>query len=361
MGLGQRGRASAEAAGKDAAVAEQEAKDALIAAVELKQAEEAAKLKDEEARQFRQEVKDFNNWLRNGDDIDWGAVLSDGGHFALDVLGLIPGFGEAPTAPTAPGTAVRPPPARRTRWVTPSCPASRRPGDRRPVGHRQRLTPTAADGAGRGAGARGVCRRGSPDTPVAPSPSGTLSAAEALRADQAPPGLLEVLRRDLHPTAEQAQHRLVNEAGAGAKLGRLAPEPGDDHAGSRVGGADASRLTVATTDPGDVTRIERAGARAVAVEHPPAALDAAKAGLDRAARKAATDKRPSGMWASGGTRRPSRPSTRPRPSGWWPRPGRTPARSRRCPPRSGPVPSTTCGAATRTAWAAAAAARSASR
>ncbi|QZZ31811.1 hypothetical protein [Streptomyces sp. ST1015] len=29
------------------------------------------------------------------EDIDWGQVLSEGGHFTLDVLGLIPGFGEA--------------------------------------------------------------------------------------------------------------------------------------------------------------------------------------------------------------------------------------------------------------------------
>ncbi|NDZ55674.1 hypothetical protein G3I47_00005, partial [Streptomyces anulatus] len=87
-------RASAEAAGKDAAAAEKAWKDALIIAVQKKQAEEEAKLKSEEARQYREEVKDFNKWLAESDDIDWGAILSEGGHFALDVLGLIPGFGE---------------------------------------------------------------------------------------------------------------------------------------------------------------------------------------------------------------------------------------------------------------------------
>ncbi|MDT0614895.1 polymorphic toxin-type HINT domain-containing protein [Streptomyces lancefieldiae] len=87
-------RASAEAAGKDSAAAQQAAKDALIAAVEKKQAEELAKLKNEEAKQFREEIKAFNDWLRESEDIDWGEVLSEGGHFALDVLGLVPGFGE---------------------------------------------------------------------------------------------------------------------------------------------------------------------------------------------------------------------------------------------------------------------------
>ncbi|MEW2636491.1 polymorphic toxin-type HINT domain-containing protein [Streptomyces sp. NPDC048389] len=87
-------RASAEAAGKDSAAAEKAAKEALIAAVEKKQEEELAKLRSEEAEQFRQEIQDFNDWLRESEDIDWGAVLSEGGHFALDVLGLVPGFGE---------------------------------------------------------------------------------------------------------------------------------------------------------------------------------------------------------------------------------------------------------------------------
>ncbi|MEX3099813.1 MULTISPECIES: polymorphic toxin-type HINT domain-containing protein [unclassified Streptomyces] len=48
-----------------------------------------------EKAQFREEIKEFNDWLRESEEIDWGAVLSEGGHFALDVLGLIPGFGEA--------------------------------------------------------------------------------------------------------------------------------------------------------------------------------------------------------------------------------------------------------------------------
>jgi streptogrisin C len=123
--------------------------------------------------------------------------------------------------------------------------------------------------------------------PTVPSVPDAPSAAETLRVDEAPAGLLKALRRDLGLTAEQAERRLVNEAEAGATLGRLSLEVGADYAGSWVSGADSRTLTVATTDRSDVQVVERAGARAVVVDRSLKLLEADKARLDRVARTSA--------------------------------------------------------------------------
>ncbi|MEU6156789.1 carbohydrate-binding protein [Streptomyces sp. NPDC047130] len=121
--------------------------------------------------------------------------------------------------------------------------------------------------------------------PTVPPRVDSPSAAETLRTDRAPAGLLKALQRDLGLTAGQAERRLVNEAEAGATLGRLRLALGADHAGGWIGGADAGALTVATTDRSDVAVIERAGARAVVVDRSLGELEADRARLDRAAGK----------------------------------------------------------------------------
>jgi streptogrisin C len=107
-------------------------------------------------------------------------------------------------------------------------------------------------------------------------------AAVSLRTADAPPALLRAMQRDLGLDREQAERRLVNEAEAGATAGRLRAALGADFAGAWVRGAESATLTVATTDPSDVSAIEARGADAVVVRHSLAELDAAKARLERA-------------------------------------------------------------------------------
>ncbi|MTE17963.1 S1 family peptidase [Streptomyces sp. TRM43335] len=107
-----------------------------------------------------------------------------------------------------------------------------------------------------------------------------------------PPGLLKAMQRDLDLSADQARDRLVNEGTAGTVAGALRLTLGGDFAGAWVKGTEAETLTVATTDPADVSRIAAGGARAEVVDHSLAELDAAKAALDRAARKSATGAAP---------------------------------------------------------------------
>ncbi|MFH8803977.1 carbohydrate-binding protein [Streptomyces sp. NPDC017936] len=117
-----------------------------------------------------------------------------------------------------------------------------------------------------------------------PSPSSAApTAAETLRTDAAPPGLLAALQRDLGLNRQQADRRLANEAEAGATTGRLRTAVGAHYAGAWVSGTLSDTLTVATTDPADVRAIRAQGADAVVVDHSLAALDAAKARVDRAA------------------------------------------------------------------------------
>ncbi|QES49887.1 serine protease [Streptomyces venezuelae] len=111
----------------------------------------------------------------------------------------------------------------------------------------------------------------------------TASAAVALRAADARPELLSALQRDLGLTPAQARARLVNEAEAGATAARLRDRLATAFAGAWVDGADAGTLTVATTRAADTAAIRAAGARPEVVPHTLAALDTARAALDRAA------------------------------------------------------------------------------
>ncbi|MFD6431876.1 alpha-lytic protease prodomain-containing protein [Streptomyces venezuelae] len=125
-------------------------------------------------------------------------------------------------------------------------------------------------------------------SPSSPASSSRLSPAESAAVGKTSPGVLKAMQRDLGLTSAQAEARLVNEAEAGAVAGALQNALGRDFAGAWVHGATSARLTVATTDAADVPRIEARGARAEVVGHSVAELDAAKARLDRAAKKAAT-------------------------------------------------------------------------
>ncbi|MFB7365816.1 carbohydrate-binding protein [Streptomyces hydrogenans] len=123
-------------------------------------------------------------------------------------------------------------------------------------------------------------------TAAQPSPGtgpGTLSAARALGAADAPPELLAAMGRDLGLTRAQAERRLVNEAEAGAAAARLRDRLGGSFAGAWVAGAESGSLTVATTRAADLAAIRAAGAEAALVRHGLPALERAKAALDRAA------------------------------------------------------------------------------
>ncbi|MFE9835649.1 carbohydrate-binding protein [Streptomyces sp. NPDC005551] len=117
------------------------------------------------------------------------------------------------------------------------------------------------------------------DDPVpAPGPS----AARTLGADRPSTTLLRAMRRDLGLTAAQARTRLVNEAEAGTRAGRLQNSLGKRFAGAWVKGPTSADLTVATTDAADVAAIRAGGAEASVVERGLADLTAAKEKLDRA-------------------------------------------------------------------------------
>ncbi|WP_406675233.1 S1 family peptidase [Nonomuraea sp. N2-4H] len=101
-------------------------------------------------------------------------------------------------------------------------------------------------------------------------------------ADVAP-----AMERDLGLASGQAAARLAAEERASAAETELRRELGDAFAGTWL--ADDGTLVAATTDAARVPAIAKAGARADVVTRPLAALDAAKARLDAAARAAGPD------------------------------------------------------------------------
>src|SRR5688500_14631933 len=105
---------------------------------------------------------------------------------------------------------------------------------------------------------------GAADPPV---PTTATSAAETLGAHKPSAEVLRALRRDLGLNETQARTRLVNEAEAGTRAGRLQNALGASFAGAWLRGATSANLTVATTDVGDIPLIEAGGANAVLAEH----------------------------------------------------------------------------------------------
>ncbi|GAA3506324.1 alpha-lytic protease prodomain-containing protein [Streptomyces prasinosporus] len=122
----------------------------------------------------------------------------------------------------------------------------------------------------------------------APSTGTAPSAAQTLGADRPSPHLIGALQRDLGLTPDQASERLVNEAEAGTRAGRLRIALGDRFAGAWVHGDTSRELTVATTGAEDVPAIEAQGAKAAVVQRTLADLAAAKEKLDAAADRVRT-------------------------------------------------------------------------
>ncbi|MFF1308277.1 alpha-lytic protease prodomain-containing protein [Streptomyces sp. NPDC058307] len=122
-----------------------------------------------------------------------------------------------------------------------------------------------------------------------PAPTPAASAAETLGANSPSSVVLRALERDLRLTETQARTRLVNEAEAGTRAGRLQNALGKRFAGAWVSGATSADLTVATTDAADGPAIEAGGARAAVVKTPLRTLRKAKTKLDRSVTGKALD------------------------------------------------------------------------
>lgn len=122
---------------------------------------------------------------------------------------------------------------------------------------------------------------------AAPQDATPFEAARTAAAAVADPpsGLVGALTRDLGVSAEQARTRLVNEAAAAALEPRLRALLGDSYAGSWVTGPTSTPVA-ATTDPARAGEIAGYGVEARVAARPLAALDAAKAALDRASARA---------------------------------------------------------------------------
>ncbi|GGZ91696.1 trypsin-like serine protease [Streptomyces echinoruber] len=127
-----------------------------------------------------------------------------------------------------------------------------------------------------------------------PAPGPAPSAAQTVGADRPSPEMLRALQRDLRLTADQAAARLINEAEAGARAGRLRNALGERFAGAWVRGTTSARLTVATTDARDVPAIRAQGAAAAVMKTSLAGLRAVKDRLDAAAARVRTTNTP--LW-----------------------------------------------------------------
>ncbi|MEV7936856.1 trypsin-like serine protease [Kitasatospora sp. NPDC088264] len=110
-------------------------------------------------------------------------------------------------------------------------------------------------------------------------------ASPAARTAPAPSALLPALQHDLGLSPQAAADRLAGESRAARVRTALAAALGSRWAGAWVEGPDAA-LVVATTDASVARTITAHGGRATVVRNALAALDRAKAALDRAARAA---------------------------------------------------------------------------
>ncbi|GGN84360.1 hypothetical protein GCM10010112_63660 [Actinoplanes lobatus] len=116
-------------------------------------------------------------------------------------------------------------------------------------------------------------------TPAASVAAGKPEPTAPVRLDLAP-GMLDAMRRDLKLTDTQIAERLTTEAAAPVVEQRLRERLGADFAGAWIP-AGGSRLTVAVTDPADAAAVREEGAVPKIVTRSAAALDAARAELDR--------------------------------------------------------------------------------
>ncbi|MFJ9539081.1 alpha-lytic protease prodomain-containing protein [Streptomyces sp. NPDC101225] len=119
--------------------------------------------------------------------------------------------------------------------------------------------------------------------PPPPAPGPAHLAARTLGAVRPPSQVLRAMERDLGLTRSQARARLVNEAEAGTRAGRLRNALGGHFAGAWVSGATSAELTVATTHATDASAIRAQGAKAAVVATPLSTLQALKERLDATA------------------------------------------------------------------------------
>ncbi|WP_449062080.1 S1 family peptidase [Planomonospora algeriensis] len=114
----------------------------------------------------------------------------------------------------------------------------------------------------------------------------TTASAQSGPSPSAPgASMLEALQRDLGLSEQQAVTRLASEERAARADSSLNSSLGEAYAGSWLNG-DASRLTVATTDPAQTEAIKAQGARPLVVTRTLAQLNAAKDRLDQAPEEA---------------------------------------------------------------------------
>jgi streptogrisin C len=109
--------------------------------------------------------------------------------------------------------------------------------------------------------------------------------AQAAPPAQPQPAVIEALQRDLGLTAEQAVTRLANESRAMSAESNLSKALGDKYAGSWLN-ADASKLSVATSDASAAGAIQAQGAQPVVVSRTLTELNAIKDKLDQASAEA---------------------------------------------------------------------------
>ncbi|MFJ7344267.1 carbohydrate-binding protein [Streptomyces sp. NPDC101110] len=128
----------------------------------------------------------------------------------------------------------------------------------------------------------------------APAAGPVPPAAQTLGAARPSAPMLRALERDLGLTPAQASRRLINEAEAGARAGRLRNALGDRFAGAWLRGTTSQELLVATTDAADVPAIRAQGATAAVVRKTLRDLRAAQRKLDAAADRVATRETP--LW-----------------------------------------------------------------
>ncbi|MFE6617689.1 alpha-lytic protease prodomain-containing protein [Streptomyces sp. NPDC057740] len=136
----------------------------------------------------------------------------------------------------------------------------------------------------------GVTSAAAAGPPPAPVPAST--AAQTLGADRPSKAVLRALERDLKLKPGQAADRLVNEAEAGVRAGRLRNSLGERFAGAWLRGTTAAELTVATTRASDVSVIQAQGAKAAVVKRTLGELRAVKEKLDKAATRVKTRETP---------------------------------------------------------------------
>ncbi|MFI6858016.1 S1 family peptidase [Streptomyces sp. NPDC050416] len=129
-----------------------------------------------------------------------------------------------------------------------------------------------------------------PNPAAGPPPA----AAQTLGADRPSAPVLRAMERDLGLTPAQASRRLVNEAEAGTRAGRLRNALGDRFAGAWLRGTTSQELVVATTDTADVATIKAQGAKAAVVKKSLRDLTAVKRKLDAAAARVSTRDTP--LW-----------------------------------------------------------------